>query len=133
VHGPGRVRARVAYADLERNRDFRTVQLSLRTSKGRTYDVGWTAHLDRPRGDHFMVQRRNWEDDLRCPGLSHEVDYGKNVLSLEVPRACLQRPRWVAVKVIAAAIAPRDEEVFGDVVGRDRWARAAWSKRVHRD
>ncbi|WP_203336489.1 hypothetical protein [Nocardioides limicola] len=44
-----------------------------------------TAHFKRPNGDVVMCQ------------ISHRINYGKNTLTVRVPRTCLQNPRWIRV------------------------------------
>ena len=45
------------------------------------------------RGTHRFDSNRS----SGCPGMTHSIRYVRNVVSLRIPRRCLERPRWVRV------------------------------------
>jgi hypothetical protein len=45
------------------------------------------------RGTHRFDSNRS----SGCRGMTHSIRYVRNVVSLRIPRRCLERPRWVRV------------------------------------
>lgn len=65
-------------------------------------DRTWPAFdLSRANGDH-----------VRCPGVERSVDRAANSATLNLPRRCLGRPRWVRVGVGVAKVDAATETTF---------------------
>ena len=129
THGPGLIRVKLQYVDLRRDDDVRVAGVRIHTSRGTNYDAMWVAMADSPRGWHDLSRGRTVDQCRR--GVSHEVDYDNNRVTLEVSRACLDRPKWVQVKIVGMAVRSSGE-AYGDIAGVDGWGPREWSKRIRK-
>ena len=44
-----------------------------------------------------------------CPGLRHDIDYGRDRVVVRIPRECLGNPTWVRLAISAYLFRPRNE------------------------
>jgi hypothetical protein len=95
----GRVRVSSRFVDL-RTRGLLTYDVGLRTPRGLYYvDVvagprtrtGRVEELVDPSGD-----------EVDCRGLEHELDAARDVMTVDVPLACLGGPPWVAARLLVS-------------------------------
>jgi hypothetical protein len=49
-------------------------------------------------GQHFLLGY-NAPGTVRCPGLTHDLDYEANRVTLTVPRRCIGTPNWVRLSL----------------------------------
>jgi hypothetical protein len=96
AHNEHAVVVRARYAHL--NRTGLTFQLgaSIRTDQGKTSYA--TVRRDRGqwRGTSGISERRRPQRDC---GVTHRIDYERDVVRLRIPRECLDGPRWVRLQV----------------------------------
>jgi len=90
-HRAGAVVIRMSFADLKRVRD-QTFGATLRTSRDWFEVILKSTHKNR-RGHLRLV------GGVRCPGLSHRIDYAADAVTMRVPRRCLGRPDWVRISM----------------------------------
>jgi hypothetical protein len=93
VHGQRAVKVRIEVAELAPTPDvFGFFYTWIRTGSG-WYRASWLSHqADKPPvltdGSGVLVE---------CAGVTSTVEAEQDAVSLRVPRACLDRPRWVRV------------------------------------
>lgn len=98
AHRARRVVVRAKLAEVTRG-DFMTAYtFRFRTPRGR-------AMVSAGGSEAFFFS----ESKVGCRGLRFHSSYGRDVITLEVPRRCLDRPRWVRVGLQAMSDAPVDE------------------------
>jgi hypothetical protein len=130
THGPHKVRAKLTFDELSRNRDLRIALLRLKTPTGRTYDATWFSMPKDHQGSVSLARSHRYQE-VDCRKLAFRVDYAANTVSFAIPRACLDRPRWVRFTAIGAAVPGlRSQKQYGDVAGVDQLKVRTWSKRV---
>ncbi|WP_203336492.1 hypothetical protein [Nocardioides limicola] len=92
AHRQRAVVVRATYRSLQRSGLGTTHNIRIVTNAGLSHYLrvtagpsAWsgTAVLHRPNGRH-----------VEC-AVQHRINYGKNVLRVRIPRACLERPEWV--------------------------------------
>jgi hypothetical protein len=90
-HAPFAVRIRMRFVDLRRVGTQRYgVQI------GTPSNVYFAQVVSAPgarRGTH----RFDSSQTSGCRGMTHRIRYVRNVVSMRIPRRCLERPRWVRV------------------------------------
>ena len=100
-HSARRVVLTARYAELTKRTNRFAFAVQLRTNEGLKREIGVETFTREGWGGtaYFGSPKR----ELRCQGLTHEVDYGTDTVRASVPRACLSKPRWVQVRVMAVA------------------------------
>lgn len=93
VHRHRTLTVRLVFAELRRQGAW-AHEFALRTETGLLYaQVESTGR--RPAGRHHLWQRDG--DRLVCHAMSHTIDYAEDVVTLRIPRTCMDVPRWVRV------------------------------------
>jgi hypothetical protein len=94
THGSLAVSVRMVFDDLQRV-DTQWYYCDLHTP-GLTSRFVVEAEEGRWRGRALQQIDGEW---VRVPGLSHQIDYSSDVVTLRVPRTLLGRPPWVRVRL----------------------------------
>jgi hypothetical protein len=122
--------AKASYADLTRSGQQFMYALRLRTDDGLKRDVNVDTLFAGPKG-HVALSKPNGTE-VSCRGLSHDVDYAADTVTVKVPRRCLSAPRWV--EAFTAAIGFSDTGDFyidhGHMAGMQE--KVVWSDRVRK-
>lgn len=88
-----------------------------------------SAFDDTPRGDRAL-----WgpgDQEIRCPGMTHHLNYRKGVITMFIPRSCLGNPRWVRAR--AATYWSGAESAYLDIApGRSANENGPWLPRAWR-
>lgn len=141
-HGARRVNVALRFVDLTKAATAAAYEVEVRTNERLLRVVDVEAGPGSWRGQQsFSSPRRN----LRCKGLSHSIDYDKNVVAVSIPRSCLSRPRWVKVAAMAAddvvatttptdgsAPTTTDTGYFDDAQNSKFGFNETWSPRIHK-
>jgi hypothetical protein len=122
--------AKASYADLTRSGQQFMYALRLRTDEGLKRDVNVDTLFAGPRGEVALSKPNGTE--VSCRGLSHDIDYAADTVTVKVPRRCLSAPRWV--EAFTAAIGFSDTGDFsidhGHMAGMQE--KVVWSDRVRK-
>ena len=90
-HAPLAVRIRMRFVDLRKvRRQHYVVQIGTPRS---VYFAQVVSAPGARRGTHRFDSNRS----SGCRGMTHSIRYGRSVVSLRIPRRCLDQPRWVRV------------------------------------
>ncbi len=90
-HAPFAVRIRMRFVDLRRiGRQHYVVQIGTPSSV-------YFAQVVSSPGARRGTQRFDSNRPSACRGMTHSIRYGDNVVSMRIPRRCLDQPRWVRV------------------------------------
>jgi hypothetical protein len=90
-HAPFAVRIRMRFVDLRRiGTQHYVVQI------GTPRSVYFAQVVSSP-GARRGTQRFDGNRPSGCRGMTHSIRYGGNVVSMRIPRRCLDQPRWVRV------------------------------------
>lgn len=118
------------YADLDRSTNRFFLFAEVRTNEGVRRDVVIDTSM-RWGGTAFIMGRRG---DVRCPGLSHQIDYTADTATVSVPRSCLSKPRWVQGRIGALGFPEQSEgnEVFLDSGSDETADEPSWTARIRR-
>ena len=100
--------AKASYTDLARSGQQFMYALRLRTNEGLKRDVNVDTMFTGPKGEVSLSKPNG--NEVRCRGLSHDIDYAADTVTVEVPRSCLSAPRWV--QAFTAAIGFSDTGDF---------------------
>lgn len=65
------------------------------------------------KGRHVLVDG-NWSK-VKCPRLSHSIDYVTEQVTMSVPRSCIGRPNWVRVGMVNYMFHGETEEGFQEI------------------
>jgi hypothetical protein len=130
-HGLHAITIRTKFVELSRKPEFYILAVGLRISAGVRRDLDifvdgadWQGSADLRRANGRVV---------KC-GLSHRINYTRNVIHLRVPRSCLKDPRWVQANVFTlGAFDPKAIRMVGDSAhGPQRPPKLVWTQRLHR-
>jgi len=128
AHNRRAVVVRARYAHLDR--------------KGFTFQLGMGIRANTQRGSSYAVvmrDRRKWRgtsgiSDGRGPerdcGVTHRIDYRRDLVRLRIPRACLDNPRWVRLQV-GTSWGTRKTTITDNPHNR-RASSRAWTHRITR-
>ena len=94
THGSFAVSVRLVFDDLQRV-DSQWYYCDLHTP-GLTSRFVVEAEEGRWRGRALQQIDGEW---VRVPGLSHQIDYSSDVVTLRIPRTLIGRPPWVRVRL----------------------------------
>jgi len=74
----------------------------------------------------------NSREIIGCRGLTHEIDYADNVISLRTPRRCLDKPRWVKARIMNMVVVEGEEpkKFYFDNPRNDQAISEAFTKRL---
>jgi hypothetical protein len=90
-HAPFAIRIRMRFVDLRRVGTQRyVVQIG---TPSNVYFAQVASSPGARRGTH----RFDTSQTSGCRGMTHRIRYGRNVVSMRIPRRCLERPPWVRV------------------------------------
>ncbi len=98
THSERAVSVRMKFVELERTGAWFSLDVRLRTNTGfwrqATVLGGSKGFFGQPlwRGDTLLARRHGHE--VNC-ALTHNIDYVTNVITVRIPRSCLNAPRWV--------------------------------------
>ncbi|MGN6577260.1 MAG: hypothetical protein ACTHKG_16425 [Nocardioides sp.] len=122
--------AKASYTDLVRSGQQFMYALRLRTNEGLKRDVNVDTMFTGPKGE-VSLSRPNG-NEVTCRGLSHDIDYAADTVTVRVPRSCLSAPRWV--QVFTAAIGFSDTGDFYIDHGHmaDMKEKVVWSDRIRK-
>jgi hypothetical protein len=98
VHGLRQVTATMQLADLSKTSDLNEYGLELRTNDRRTYIADLMASPKHWNGRATFSAARG---SASCKQMTHSIDYAANRVTIDVPRSCLGRPRWVQAAALA--------------------------------
>jgi hypothetical protein len=125
-HGDRRLSLRIHVRDL-RLADTRSVDVRIKTATG-PYNVAVEV------SDLSTVYKHGpW-----CPRLRHDLDYDANLITISVPRRCLDNPRWVRIGVRMSTVnfSVRNPAVHVDDALSGRRAEFTWratlGRRIYR-
>lgn len=133
-HTTGKLVLKARYVDLAKRTHRFAFAVQLRTNEGLKREIGVETFTREGWGGtaYFGSPQR----ELRCQGMTHGIDYVTDTVTVAVPRACLSKPRWVQVRVMAVAFdeSTPDQFVAYQDNGHDQSADepTAWSGRVRR-
>jgi hypothetical protein len=96
VVGPG-VGMRLRFVDLRRTAHDEVLQAIVRTPR-RSFVAFVTIGPGDRGGTHTLMQTDG--TPVTCTGMRHSVSYADDRIALRIPRACLERPAWVRLKII---------------------------------
>lgn len=115
AHGVTRLRVTVHFRDLQTTRPQMTFIKVF--SPGRAYQLV----VEKVPGSSAVAGLSTRADDVECRGLRAKVDGGEDMVTVSVPTACIDAPRWVQLGVGAIGFElPADgqdvpfETVFAD-------------------
>lgn len=142
THGARRVNVAMRFVDLTKAATAAVYEAEVRTNERLLRVVDVEAGPGEWRG------RQSFSGPLatpRCKGLSHSIDYDKNVVAFSIPRSCLSKPRWVKVAAMAgdevvATTTPADGSAptstdtgyFDDAQNSKFGFNETWSPRIHK-
>ncbi|WP_203336491.1 hypothetical protein [Nocardioides limicola] len=131
VHSNKAVVVRVKFRSLAKQGLFRGDYVRVVTDAGLRRDVHVSAMSGQWKGDAEMTRPNHKPVDC---DLSHRIDYGKNLLTLRIPRACLNNPRWVRVGVASFWLKGDLSAMYADDAQKDGKVgnRVALSPRIRR-
>ena len=110
-HGRNRVVVKMTFTDLRRAEpQFYWATIASRRQFGALLV---STGLGRFKGRHQLVNG-NFAD-VKCPRLSHRIDYAADRVTMSVPRSCLGRPRWVRVDLTNAMFRGETEADFQEI------------------
>jgi hypothetical protein len=122
--------AKASYADLTRSGQQFMYALRLRTNEGLKRDVNVDTLFTGPQGGVTLSKPNG--NEVSCRGLSHDIDYAADTVTVKVPRGCLSEPRWV--EAFTAAIGFSDTGDFyvdhGHMAGMQE--KVVWSDRIRK-
>ena len=122
--------AKASYADLTRSGQQFMYALRLRTDEGLKRDVNVDTLFTGPRGAVSLSKPNG--NEVSCRGLSQDIDYAADTVTVTVPRRCLGAPRWV--EAFTAGIGFSDTGDFyvdhGHMAGMQE--KVVWSERVRK-
>lgn len=95
-HNDSRISVRIKYVDLRKAGDGRGDVVRVVTNEGVRRDVQVFAAPGMWRGDAGMSRPNG--NPVDC-GVTHKINYDKNVTTLSFPRTCVSNPRWVQLGV----------------------------------
>jgi hypothetical protein len=129
-HAARTVTVRAKVADLTRSGAGVALVTEIRTDEGVRRSVGlFTDSYMEPHQSTRMW--KGADQAVRC-ALQHKVDYRRNTLTVQIPRACLSSPRWLQVKVQNAWVSDGYQEVYVDNPHDQEASATTWSGRVRR-
>lgn len=113
------VHSRRAVRVLVRYRDLRRIGGSFALAEIRTPNTRFYVELVAGRRRYGGRTRFADASDrvLHCKGLTHAIDYGKNLERIAVPDTCVGRPPWVRVGINDATSVDGFRTVYGDDAG----------------
>lgn len=97
AHRPRAVTSMTRIVDLRRVGPFQDHAMRVRTPTG-FFAVWVLARKGSWAGRHDLFDLETSER-VRCPGLSHDIDYEANRVTIAVPRTCIGTPTWVRLSL----------------------------------
>jgi hypothetical protein len=95
VHDLYALRVRMRFADLKRV-GYGSYWFNLKTPR-HYYQAGVFTEPGKRQGRLYF----QGDDGSRsCEGFTRRVDYDKDVVTMRIPRSCLQRPRWIRIGLL---------------------------------
>jgi len=87
---------------------------------------------DGARGGRHRLANDGSGEIIGCRGLTHEIDYADNVISLRTPRRCLDKPRWVKARIMNMVVVEGEEptQYYIDNPRNDQAISEAFTKRL---
>jgi hypothetical protein len=117
------------YTDLKKSDDLKWFVMFLRTNEKRRRFALVRTTPAKPQGVHMLTNMS--ADNLKCAGVTHEIDYALNTITLSLPRTCLSNPRWVQAQggaVLSESMVA--DEAYVDDMATTGPEPKTWSKRV---
>jgi hypothetical protein len=105
------------FADIRRTGDVRADILELATNEGVVREVALYAAPGHWAGETEITGPRGGKK--RCAGITHEIDYAANTVTIRVPRSCLSNPRWVRIGFASLVGTERNQTATVDDALRD--------------
>ena len=100
THGGAAVKVSAAYVDLRKTADVIDFAVRLRDENGRTYWLHVEAGAGFRGGMASLYTGRGRR--IACDGLSRAIDYAADTITVQAPRRCLDRPRWIQYQAAAS-------------------------------
>jgi hypothetical protein len=134
-YASGKVTFKATYAELDMSTNRFQLGVRLRTNEGlKRVALVDTAVSQDWAGVHAFGKPNG--DELKCAGLSHEIDYAADTVKLVVPGSCLSKPRWVQAYVGADGYATTSDQptlTFTHDNGLDdSWKHGGWTGKVRK-
>lgn len=129
-HGRHKVKVKMTFANLRRvEPQHYSAALFSRRQYGAVFV---SAGPGRWRGRHQLVDGDF--ANVKCPGLSHSIDYATEQITMSVPRSCIGRPNWVRVDMANFMFHGETEQDFQEITDNPHSADAEGSltKRLYR-
>ncbi|KRF34073.1 hypothetical protein [Nocardioides sp. Soil805] len=89
----------VAFADLERGQYLDLTAWLTTDADDSRRQLTALAHLGRHQVDLYAPDASS-----TCEAATVDVDYTSDMLTMSVPRSCLDEPRWIEVEVVASTM-----------------------------
>lgn len=129
-HNGRSVKFRTRFVQLRNNEEGVVVVAKIRTNEGLKRFAAVLKDGSRNGTDGVLVSGRGRE--VRCPGMTQDVDWAGDTVEVKVPRACLSRPRWVQVVVAGGNHAMDGRRSYVDVAGTEGHRFSGWSEKISR-
>lgn len=117
---------RAKFADLTRSGYHHSLTVRVRTDERVKRQITLLTSRDDRSGS---VQVMRGAKRVSC-AVRRKVDYGKNTMTVRVPRGCLSAPRWVKVGVENGWVPTDQLNVYVDNPHDDQASFSGWSSRV---
>jgi hypothetical protein len=71
---------------------------------------------------------------VKCPGMTHSIDYTTNKVQMSIPRSCLGNPGWVQVNSLARGTEDAQGVIHSYVDNAEQVGHAdvTWSSKIHK-
>ena len=110
-HGRHKVKVKMTFTNLRRvEPQHYSAALFSRRQYGAVFV---SAGPGRWKGRHELVDG-NFAN-VKCPRLSHSIDYANEQITMSVPRSCIGRPNWVRVDMTNFMFRGETEEDFQEI------------------
>lgn len=96
AHRPRAVTSLIRVVDLRRVGRFQEFETRIQTRTS-SFAVWVQATKSNRAGRHVLFSFDTGER-VRCPGLTHDIDYAANRVTVAVPRTCIGTPNWVRLR-----------------------------------
>lgn len=113
THSATKVRSTIELRDITKSRKHNFV-INLRAKVGakvRHFDIYLQTDPSDAQGELTVYGKDGLP--VTCPGQSSDIDYGKDVVTVTVPRSCLGKPSWVKTAITAEWV-PSHDDYYSD-------------------
>jgi hypothetical protein len=118
AHRPRVVTSKIRVIDLRRVGRFQEIETRIQTPAN-SFAVWVQAKRGNWAGRHVLFSFDTGER-VRCPGLTHDIDYEVDRVTVSVPRRCLESPIWVRLR-LQNSLGRRDGAYFDNPHNDRAW------------